>query len=534
VTDDIDQCPATPAGSTVDANGCADFEKDTDGDGIPDDQDQCPGTPMGSTVNAQGCSIDQIDTDNDSVPDHLDLCPNTPAGQSVDTNGCADSQKDTDGDGITDDLDQCPGTPAGEPVDANGCAEIQKDTDGDGVSDANDQCPNTPAGSTVDPNGCADSQKDTDNDGVSDDIDQCPNTPVGESVDTNGCADSQKDTDGDGITDNLDLCPNTPAGSTVDANGCADFEKDTDGDGVTDDLDLCPSTPPGETVDAFGCSENEPTITQILANEALDSIEVAWGTPLDQVILPSEVLVLTDNGDWVNLPITWNTSSYDSLQSGDYVFEGVITLPNSWENLLPGPPTITVVVLAKPSPEDLLLSNDVFAQNNDASILIGDFTVIDPSDDVHTLTLVDGATDNALFEIVENQLFWNNSELRPGESEFTITVRVTDRVGNVLEKQFLITREILPLESLDIPNTFTPDGDGVNDEWGVGVLKVYESYSIQIYERGGLRVFFTDDANDLWDGSYLGSILPKGTYYFVIKVNDTQETRKGMLNLLRN
>ena len=41
VTDDIDQCPDTPGGATVDANGCADSPKDTDGDGVTDDIDQC-------------------------------------------------------------------------------------------------------------------------------------------------------------------------------------------------------------------------------------------------------------------------------------------------------------------------------------------------------------------------------------------------------------------------------------------------------------------------------------------------------------
>ncbi|EMS31666.1 hypothetical protein C943_01937 [Mariniradius saccharolyticus AK6] len=320
----------------------------------------------------------------------------------------------------------------------------------------------------------------------------------------------------------------------VDTNGCADFEKDTDGDGVTDDIDLCPTTPTGETVDEFGCSVNEPFITQVVGTETLDATEVPWATPLDQITLPSQILVLTNNGDWVYLPITWNTASYDSLQSGTYVFEGVITFPNSWEDQLSGPPTITVIVLAKPAPEDLLLSNDLFAQNNDPSIFIGDFTVIDPTDDIHTIALVPDAADNSLFEIVGNQLFWNNSELRPGETEFTIVVTVTDRAGNVFQKEFVITREILPLESIQIPNTFTPDGDGVNDEWGVGALKVYKSYMIHIYERGGLRVFFTDDADELWDGTYLGTVLPRGTYYFVIEVKDTQETRKGMLNLLRN
>ncbi len=54
VTDDRDQCPGTPAGAKVDANGC---ELDSDGDGVVDSKDACPGTPAGVKVDATGCEI---------------------------------------------------------------------------------------------------------------------------------------------------------------------------------------------------------------------------------------------------------------------------------------------------------------------------------------------------------------------------------------------------------------------------------------------------------------------------------------------
>ena len=74
------------------------------------------------------------------------------------------------------------------------------------------------------------------------------------------------DADGDGVDDSLDQCPGTPAGSTVAANGCID----TDNDGIEDSLDQCPGTPPVTTVDAAGCpilvSVNEvASINDILA-----------------------------------------------------------------------------------------------------------------------------------------------------------------------------------------------------------------------------------------------------------------------------
>jgi hypothetical protein len=56
VADDVDLCADTPAGATVDANGCAASQRDTDNDGVMDDKDQCPGTSAGATVDADGCS----------------------------------------------------------------------------------------------------------------------------------------------------------------------------------------------------------------------------------------------------------------------------------------------------------------------------------------------------------------------------------------------------------------------------------------------------------------------------------------------
>jgi len=94
---------------------------DLDEDGVTDDMDQCPDTPNGEMVDANGCSDSQKDTDGDGVNDDVDTCPDTPNGEVVDANGCSDSQKDTDGDGVNDDVDQCPDTPNGEIVDADGC-----------------------------------------------------------------------------------------------------------------------------------------------------------------------------------------------------------------------------------------------------------------------------------------------------------------------------------------------------------------------------------------------------------------------------
>ncbi len=77
---------------------------DTDGDGVTDDLDKCPGTPAGTAVDATGCPLPQ-DDDGDGVTNDIDKCPGTPAGVKVDASGC---ELDSDGDGVVDSRDQCP------------------------------------------------------------------------------------------------------------------------------------------------------------------------------------------------------------------------------------------------------------------------------------------------------------------------------------------------------------------------------------------------------------------------------------------
>jgi OOP family OmpA-OmpF porin len=124
-------------------------DADTDNDGVADSRDQCPDTPSGVVVDADGCPLDG-DADNDGVADSKDQCPDTPAGVAVDVDGCP-LDGDDDGDGVKNSKDECSGTPPGVEVDADGCG---LDVDMDGVPDHRDECPETPPPARVDDLGC--------------------------------------------------------------------------------------------------------------------------------------------------------------------------------------------------------------------------------------------------------------------------------------------------------------------------------------------------------------------------------------------
>jgi OOP family OmpA-OmpF porin len=135
---------------------------DADRDGVPDVRDACSATPAGSSVDTEGCPVYR-DTDNDGVIDKKDLCPTTPPGEVVNGSGCS-LDKDSDGDGVPNARDRCVSTPAGTAVDSVGCplaptpapvVTVEVDSDHDTVPDSRDACPATPVGVKVDATGCA-------------------------------------------------------------------------------------------------------------------------------------------------------------------------------------------------------------------------------------------------------------------------------------------------------------------------------------------------------------------------------------------
>jgi gliding motility-associated-like protein len=87
---------------------------------------------------------------------------------------------------------------------------------------------------------------------------------------------------------------------------------------------------------------------------------------------------------------------------------------------------------------------------------------------------------------------------------------------------------------VDYPKFFTPNGDGINDDWGVPGIRFYSGARVQVYDRGGLRMFYTEDAKIRWDGTHKGKDMPVGSYYWIIEVDETGEQRKGIVNLLIN
>lgn len=92
---------------------------------------------------------------------------------------------------------------------------------------------------------------------------------------------------------------------------------------------------------------------------------------------------------------------------------------------------------------------------------------------------------------------------------------------------------IRALKSILPPNTFTPNGDGINDYWDIKNLKLYEGSIIEIYSPQGQIVYRSVNYAKPWDGMLNGKQLPVGTYYYVINSNSERRLLSGYVTLLR-
>lgn len=109
------------------------------------------------------------------------------------------------------------------------------------------------------------------------------------------------------------------------------------------------------------------------------------------------------------------------------------------------------------------------------------------------------------------------------------SVTVTSDEGCVLTDDILVKIVDKPI----IRNTFTPNGDGVNDVWQIEYLESYPEVRVDIFNRFGLRIYASIGYETPWNGTLNGEELPVGTYYYVIDPKLSIPVYTGWVTILR-
>ncbi|MBC7426842.1 MAG: gliding motility-associated C-terminal domain-containing protein [Bacteroidia bacterium] len=101
----------------------------------------------------------------------------------------------------------------------------------------------------------------------------------------------------------------------------------------------------------------------------------------------------------------------------------------------------------------------------------------------------------------------------------------------------------VPESQMYVPNSFTPNNDGINDVFnpkGVFIFNktgnVILDYSLEIYDRWGAKIFFTNDMKEGWNGKYMGENCKDGVYVYKIRavgLDNKSFHFKGTVTLIR-
>ena len=523
----VNPCSASDLLADCDEDGVTNGDEiDPDGDGTPGPNGTDPFDPCSfnltnqdlATVSsvwlAADCDGDgetngeEVDPDGDGIAGPNGTNPNDPCSydptlQDLSTVSSTWLTTDCDGDGLTNEEEIDPdgdGTPG-----PNGTNPLNPDTDGDGVTDGTevtdgtigtDPCDFVLASQSVTPS-AAWNNLDCDNDGVTN----------GEEV-INGTDPLNPDTDGDGVTDGTEVadgtigtdpCDFVLASQTV-TPSAAWNNLDCDGDGLTN----------GEEVDPDGDGTPGPNGTDPLnpdtdGDGVTDDTEVADGTigtdPCDLVLASQTV---TPSAAWNNLDCDG-----DGLTNGEEVDpDGDGTPgPNGTDPLNPDTDGDGVTDGDEIDPDgDGTPGPNGTNPTNPCEFNVADQTVTPSTEWMLADCDGDGVT--------------NGEEYNEGSNPFD---PCSPNPCDII-----------------IPEAFTPDGDGINDEFVIEGIELFPDNEIVILNRWGNVVFQTANYQNNWTGTSSsnmnlgGEDLPTGTYYYIFDPKkEGYEVYKGYIYLQR-
>lgn len=357
------------------------------------------------------------------------------------------------------------------------------------------------------------------------------------------------------------LCPDTWSLTITDGAGCtASFDYPiTEPTALTIAVD--------QVVDA-SCADAQDGAISITASGGVPGYGYAWNGPagfnstdedLNGLAPGSYTLVVTDgNNCTITVPVTVNALATVVADAGTDVTEcaGVdITLDGSQSqgavtyqwlddqgNEVGTAPTVVLNGLANGvHAYTLVVADGPCTATDEVIVTVLDLPIANAGND-HTIFLGDEVTlggaptgpAGSTFAWQPDTLVSNAAIANPTTSPTTttwFTVLVSSPDGCQSLDSVLVT--VVP--EVVIPTGFTPNGDGWNETWMIDFIDLFPECEVEIYNRWGDLLFRSVGYNKPWDGRYNGGLVPVGTYYYVIKLNDPRfpDAYTGPLTVIR-
>ncbi|MCO4815207.1 MAG: gliding motility-associated C-terminal domain-containing protein, partial [Flavobacteriales bacterium] len=276
---------------------------------------------------------------------------------------------------------------------------------------------------------------------------------------------------------------------------------------------------------ANGCSDEQPVLITINPLPTVTNV-TGEGTYCPSEIAADILVDVTGSADWsvdytLDGTVQNATGSSSPINLGNAA--GVYVVTNVTDLNCPNTATGTQTITINPLPSAPTAGTDSEYCN---TVPFADMTA---SGGAGTMTWY---SDAALTSVIST-----GPTLAPNNTEGTTIYYVTETLNGCEgpESQVTITVNFC---TITVPTAFTPDGDGVNDDWEIlEIDQAYPDNMVYVYNRWGNLLFTSvqgDYDNNRWDGTYNGDDLPVGSYYFIIEYNnDENEKVNGIVSILK-
>ncbi len=114
------------------------------------------------------------------------------------------------------------------------------------------------------------------------------------------------------------------------------------------------------------------------------------------------------------------------------------------------------------------------------------------------------------------------------DTTYTLHVESQDGCGSATDDVF-----VKVFKKITIPNVFSPNGDGINDDWRIEGLISFPESDMSVFDRYGRLVYATRGYAKPWNGTYHSKELPVGTYYYIIDLKYGFKKLNGSVTILR-
>ncbi|WP_257669617.1 gliding motility-associated C-terminal domain-containing protein [Parapedobacter tibetensis] len=250
--------------------------------------------------------------------------------------------------------------------------------------------------------------------------------------------------------------------------------------------------------------------------DVLETIHTSFTLPQSSICMDDEPLYLT-GGAIIN-----NDGNMEGVYGGAGVVDGYF---------YPNIAGIGEHTLTFSPPDDVLCT-----EPSRVEITVHDTVYLHP---MENMVMLPGQTVTLLPQTNATQFNWSD---QPGLDNYHVqypvaspseTTTYTLTAGNAAGCMKTETVTIKVLQNILVPNSFTPNGDGVNDAWEIDGLEDYPHVFIQVFNRWGSLVFSAKGYTVPWYGQFNGASLPVATYYYTLSSDVLEQPLSGSVTILK-